>query len=119
MEAVCIIFLSCVMHKTTFGGRVTGMSGTRGRILVRLLMVLDREIERPTVIITWFQMDCPQIVRLCTESVSSIREVSSFGWLLVHSSRARYYLVKVKQYPHGVLTVELTCKNQVQFEEMY
>ena len=52
MEAVCIIFLSCVMHKTTFGGRVTGMSGTRGRILVRLLMVLDREIERPTVIIT-------------------------------------------------------------------
>ena len=58
MEAVCIIFLSCVLHTTTFGGRVTGMSGTRGRISVRLLMVLDREIERPTVIITWFQNGC-------------------------------------------------------------
>jgi hypothetical protein len=118
MEAVSIISLSCVLHKTPFGGRVTGMSGTRGRILVRLLMVLDREIEGPTVIISWFQMDCPQIVRLCTESVSSIREVSSFGWLLVHSSRARYFLVKVKQYPHGVLTVELPGKSTLQFEEM-
>jgi hypothetical protein len=119
MEAVCVIDLSCVLHKTTFGGRVTGMSGKRGRISVRLLMVLDRVVEGPTVIISWFQMDCPRILRLCTESVSSIREISSFGWLMVHSSRTSYYLVKVKQYSHGVLTVELPCKSTVQFEEMY